>query len=371
MKFRYIPNVSRLNISLSGVDAFALCFGIVKQNRDLEFFKFRRLSRVNNYLERQYARLYRLAFQGKYQEFEKVAYLLIKSSKAYQLAMLHSAQNNWMLMTTKKIYKIWDQISRLSREGSTDLKYERWWIDKKEGSGDAGRPLGAPKLPWKVITLKYLQVWEIFYRATGQVQAWQHAGISKRGLITAWSAVLSNVLNSKYIYEFDLKGFFDRINNQNSIPELPNMNKWLNELVNKGPSKYHLPPLEKDTWSRDIDPEKIVKAYNEGKAKAGPKGGRRDYTTESSKPSVKYYKGISYPFLQAKFDHWVQSMVKWKMINPVEKQVMRNGLPSLKYPKKTPLWLKFTLTESWLSFWRKKWWPETPEQSGDRLPTSS
>jgi retron-type reverse transcriptase len=39
----------------------------------------------------------------------------------------------------------------------------------------------------------------------------QHGFVPGRGTMTAWMDILKNVLNSKFIYETDLKGFFDNI----------------------------------------------------------------------------------------------------------------------------------------------------------------
>lgn len=40
----------------------------------------------------------------------------------------------------------------------------------------------------------------------------QHAYMAGRGVITAWKEVIEKVINSRDIYEFDLKGFFDSVN---------------------------------------------------------------------------------------------------------------------------------------------------------------
>jgi len=41
---------------------------------------------------------------------------------------------------------------------------------------------------------------------------WQHGFLPKRGTLTAWRKILETTIKAKYIYEFDLKGFFDNVN---------------------------------------------------------------------------------------------------------------------------------------------------------------
>lgn len=41
---------------------------------------------------------------------------------------------------------------------------------------------------------------------------WQHGFRPGRGTKTAWSEVLSKVIKYRYVYEFDLKGFFSNVN---------------------------------------------------------------------------------------------------------------------------------------------------------------
>lgn len=245
MKFRYLPNVSQMEITKTGVNPYALVYGIHKTYRELNFKEFREIKHHNLYLRRQYARLYNLAIAGEIDRFERLALTLIKHSRIYQLCMLHHASRDWSIRKYRLITKIWRRISTISKSMDANLKYERWWIDKKPG--DYGRPIGAPKLWWKCHLLKYLQILEIFYRSREIQQNWQHAGISRKGLVTAWRDVLLKVLNHRYIYEFDLRGFFDRISNQDALKELPLINNYFNRMSNSKPSKYHLPGRDQDT----------------------------------------------------------------------------------------------------------------------------
>lgn len=51
-----------------------------------------------------------------------------------------------------------------------------------------------------------------YFESSGRFHESQHGFRPGRGTLTAWETILNNVIKSKDIYEFDLKGFFDSIN---------------------------------------------------------------------------------------------------------------------------------------------------------------
>jgi hypothetical protein len=260
-KLRYLPNVSRISIETTGVNLFALAFGVLKKERKFKISQFEKILKFNKYLSRQYKRLNLYACQRDTERYERLSNILLKHSKVYRLVMLHHASSTWYTKPSRKLFKMWNVIGGINTQNKTDLHYERWWIDKKPG--DYGRPLGAPKLPWKVALLQRLQILEIYYQTTGKIQAWQHAGISYKGLVTAWTDLLLNVIDKPFIYEFDLKGFFDRVKNQDALTELPTLNKWFNEVNNVLPRKYHLPKIEEDPAMQAKDRiDKIIQGGN-------------------------------------------------------------------------------------------------------------
>jgi hypothetical protein len=247
LRLRLIPNVTKFRVASVEYLDKPLLFGILKKSRRFETAELRSIKKRNKYLMRSYKRLIAYASTFQVQKFENLAMTLIRSSSSYQLAMLCSASKDWYCRKPCWILKLWKQISNLRDE--TGIHYERWWIDKKPG--DYARPLGAPKAHWKVNMLKYLMVLEIYYHTTDMYPDWQHAGTSKRGLVSAWRDVLVKALPSKYIFEFDIKGFFDQIQNQDSVVELPRINARLNKMVNSQPTKFNLPPVDKDPVDLD------------------------------------------------------------------------------------------------------------------------
>lgn len=237
---RLIPNVSNFRVSDITVNASALLFGILKKYRRFNAEHFRRIEKSNRYLTKSYTRLISYASKGEFKKFENLSLTLIRSSRSYQIAMICHASKEWYAKSPKKVLRLFRQVSYLKDE--LEIRFERFWIDKKPG--DRARPIGAPNLQWKVNMLKYLQIFELFYLTTGLYPRWQHAGTGGRGLTTCWREVLNILEKYAYVYEFDIKGFFDNISNQNSVPELPTINSRLNEMVNSKPIAWNVPADE-------------------------------------------------------------------------------------------------------------------------------
>lgn len=43
------------------------------------------------------------------------------------------------------------------------------------------------------------------------IPEWQHGFVPGRGTLTAWRVVLKEVVRARYVYEFDLRAFFDTV----------------------------------------------------------------------------------------------------------------------------------------------------------------
>jgi len=128
---------------------------------------------------------------------------------------------------------------------------KRVWIDKQPG--DYGRPLGVPEIEWRIYLLMRVQILEIWYTAQGTITKWQHGAVHNRGLATCWSELVTRVLDHEFIYEFDLKGFFDRVKTERTLEELGDRwQSWANEVNQTKPMKYKLPPAEKDKAYQEI-----------------------------------------------------------------------------------------------------------------------
>jgi len=186
-----------------------------------------------------------------------------------------------------KLSRVWRRLVYIT-QGSSDLRMKRVWIDKKPG--DFARPLGCPDQEWRIYLLMRLQILEIWYSARGVIQDWQHAGIGGRGLNTAWSSILEKVIDQPYIYEFDIKGFFDQVSNQHILADLDKgWEEWCDNLSNTEPTRYKLPPRESDIAYKEYEPEFLEKS-----AKTRAWYGLRPFKTDSQLAKINASLGISY-----------------------------------------------------------------------------
>lgn len=94
---------------------------------------------------------------------------------------------------------------------------------------------------------------ERYVARLGYLAPWQHGGRSGKGLLTAWKQLIPKLGSAKYIWEFDLKGFFDQVSHK-AIKEMPFLScwseaaRWINGILERKnhPASYTLPPLEED-----------------------------------------------------------------------------------------------------------------------------
>ena len=206
----------------------------------------RNIYECNLYLGRQMKRLEGYLKNGEKDKFNFLARLLLKKSVAFRIYAMQYVLPKQGQMRIGKWKNLYQRVTKLCETESHDLTYKRVWIDKKPG--DQGRPLGVPKAEWRIYTHMITRILEIIAENTEQYSDNQHGGRSYRGVMSALKVLSRRLMEKDWMYEFDLKGFFDHINHEDMLEPFkeyfiyPQMKSFLKAK----PKKYILPPVEKD-----------------------------------------------------------------------------------------------------------------------------
>jgi len=244
-----LPNVVDFTLSDPDIDRMALLYGIKRnESRRLENIQATAVVRKsNNYLAKQFRRLRKYASKGELEKFNWLALKLIRSW-AYQVYAYNSVFPRWISVNFSTVKRHLRAIRTMSYKLSSDIHYRRVWIDKVENSKDYGRPLGVPDLEWRVYLRLITHVAEIFALGKGLYQPFQHGGVSGKGVLTALEKMVEYAGKYKYIYEYDLKGYFDHIRKDclTWIFRGTFLEGLFSKLLDSKPHAYVLPPKEHD-----------------------------------------------------------------------------------------------------------------------------
>lgn len=158
---------------------------------------------LNRYVRRQFIRLN--AARDNPRLFWIIASHLLHSSVAYRTTCITNVLPGWHRNQTYG--KLWKQVHALMRLDYNNYEYKVVSIPKNEHET---RSLGVPSVAWRIYLNglnNILLVWLSVY-----IPSTQHGFYPGRGCGTAWKALVSTVLDSPNIKEFDLRKFFDSVN---------------------------------------------------------------------------------------------------------------------------------------------------------------
>jgi len=178
-----------------------------KRDKDKQAFQ---ANPANKYLIRLYTRLYAHAKMADKAKFDKLAKYALKHSVALRLVSLYRVEPTWYKdKSWADIARAWERLIHICRKESTYLVVRKVEIPKSDGSM---RPLGVPNLAFRIYMNMQYTLLSIWIR--DMQSSWQHGFRPWHGVGTAWADVLHNVVDSKFIYEFDLRKFFDSIDHK-------------------------------------------------------------------------------------------------------------------------------------------------------------
>jgi len=219
INFPRLPDISKFEIILGYFNPLLLAFGLSGRLPAQIITEPGRNGRINRYLLHMKIKLLESlpsAESGAAPEiFWHYSWILITRSNAYASACMHYANKNlYREVDITKLNKIMSKVDELRgrRNGrlSVKMEYHRSYIPK----GESWRPLGVPTIAWRIYGAMLTFPLVIF--TNHLIGTSQHGFRPGRGTLTAWKTLLSDVIKSDNIWEFDLKQCFPSI----SLPRL-------------------------------------------------------------------------------------------------------------------------------------------------------
>jgi len=245
VKIDLIPNVSEFNTFIESYSEFAAIFGLKSPNRKNTLQQFKELRKANKYIVRQSYRAMRYAQQGRMAEHDYLCNVILNKSDAFLVAHYHRKFNHWYMRPWSKVVSVLNKVRRIAK-GDVPLEFKRVWINKK--LNDFARGLGVPEMEWRIYPSMLNRIIEHTLVAKNMLSNWQHGGRAFKGTHTAWETTMNILRDQPFIYEFDIKGFYDNIITKNIAPFLGDgMSRIIQTIVDQTkPTKYILPPLDHD-----------------------------------------------------------------------------------------------------------------------------
>lgn len=231
------------------IDELAKTLFDIERNQGSRFEvlnKIENLERSNVYLNRQFDRLRKYAAEGQISKFDFLAKILLKNSKTYLIYGLNHSYKQWVSARLTNIIRLCKRVMKYGREQRNELLYKRLWIDKKPQ--DFGRPLGVPEMADRIYGHMMTRIIEAYLCGTDQYSKNQHGGISGKGVMTFLKELTERFAESRSIFEFDIRGFFDHISHEAILEmfESKVILHYLRGALTSRPTSYQLPNREQD-----------------------------------------------------------------------------------------------------------------------------
>lgn len=255
--FRRIPSVCKYDIITNPYNFLLEKLGIkLRLPKKVIYEVIEENEGLNKYMEHILKRIRKLTSRGEYAKAWKVAKLQIKYSKAFRVTAFNFVCKGWYYnMALGEVFKINKLVNKILVKELADLDYKRVYIPKPNGKV---RPLGVPTKEWRIVL--HLVNGFIVEILRGSLLPTQHAYIPQKGTMSAWRDVIKQVLKNKFIYETDLKGFFNEVSVWKILDILNgvkcSLSDWIYHLcqsIPKFPSKLKLDESRfySQEWSKE------------------------------------------------------------------------------------------------------------------------
>lgn len=233
--FYRIPSVLSFEIQPSPINPILKGSGL---DRKLPGKKGRKLhesnNKLNKYMEARIKSMRKALAVGRPDIFWAMVQKEMLYSTAFRLSAFNTVLKGWYKeIPAERLYQILFGIQLILKKEFRELKYfrvnipkaspeeiQKFFEDNPGGKWPGKtRPLGVPTAPWRVV----LHLWNGFLTLflEAELKKFNHAYMPGVGTKTALKDWVERVLSAKYVYEFDIKGFFNNV----SIPKVIQMLK--------------------------------------------------------------------------------------------------------------------------------------------------
>jgi len=243
--WKWLPNCSDFKVELEGYDPLYEMHGIKKRWRTRKWHKAFRNNQMNRYLRHQFNRLKIAREERNHKKYWVIGNQLLGRSTTFGLQSIHHVYPRYHRTLPYKVVLqlIWG-MHRIGQGNSKKLDFKRVYIPKTATGGkitaDKGyRPLGVPTPEWRIYLHQLNNL--LIYWLEGKMHINQHGFLPGRGTLTAWRDVLTKAIRKPDIYEYDYKGFFNKIRTERVLRILRDyglpqtMEHQLEEIIRASP----------------------------------------------------------------------------------------------------------------------------------------
>jgi len=207
--FPRIPNVAKFKVTTSGYDELIQMFNLEKRLPAKFQYEPYNNGPLIRYAMRVIVYLRKLIGASLYMRYWAMVLRLMERSTTFQLMAIYKCFPRFHRdLSLGTVYKMLEEMSEIVKCRKWKIEYRRVYIPKDDAMSK-WRPLGVPSPVWRCVLS--LLTFFIVTAFDPLLPEWQHAYRPGKGTLSAWDEILRNVPKAKFVWEFDIKGFFDNV----------------------------------------------------------------------------------------------------------------------------------------------------------------